>query len=122
MSATNTDDHDDYDDGGDCDDHDDLNDDGNDDSGSYYDGRVDVCYFILLFDNDPSHDHDDHDDHDHDDDNDDDNDDDDDGDDDDDDVFTSAYLQTYLQIDHADVIVADIGPTAPQCGCSYGAF
>lgn len=45
-----------------------------------------------------------------------------DDDDDDDDVFTSAYLQTHLQIDHADVIVADIGPTAPQCGCSYGAF
>ena len=47
LSATNTDDHDDYDDGGDCDDHDDLNDDGDDDSGSYYDGRVDVCYFII---------------------------------------------------------------------------
>ena len=47
LSATNTDDDDDYDDGGDCDDHDDLNDDGDDDSGSYYDGRVDVCYFII---------------------------------------------------------------------------
>ena len=46
----------------------------------------------------------------------------DDDDDDDDDVLTSAYLQTYLQIRHADVMVADIGPTAPQCGCSYGAF